>query len=208
MSSALGILENRFCLDDDEIGRFMAAMVRAVETYEWAERLEAKQAALGAPVVAHDLDRFHLSLRRSSSARTALKQWHSLSDEGRTFIEMRLRLADPPRTGFAGLVLSDPADVAVLRDAVGAARRWLGKKPGREHGAAIRELVAEVGRVYRHATGKQPGLSSSQVVAGPSYKTPFEELLLAVLAEAGAPLSLEGARSLYRSELRGKPKKG
>jgi hypothetical protein len=37
--------------------------------------------------------------------------------------------------------------------------------------------------------------------------TPFEELLLAVLGEAGAPLSVEAARSLYRSELRGKPKK-
>jgi hypothetical protein len=116
-------------------------------------------------------------------------------------------MANPPRGSLANLDLEDAADLAVLRDAVGAARRWLGEKPGRAHGPAIRELVAEVGRAYRRATGKRPGLSSAQTVAGPDYATPFEEVLVAVLKEAGMPLSLEAARSLYRSELRGKPKK-
>ena len=136
-----------------------------------------------------------------------MKHWNGLDPAGRTFIEMRLRLADPLRSGFAGMNLTDPSDLEALRDAVGRARRWLGDKPGTEHGAPIRALVAEVARVYRQATGKRPGLSSSQAVAGPTYMTPFEEVLVAVLAEAGTQLSLEAARSLYRSELRGKPKK-
>lgn len=207
MSSALGILESRFCLVDDEIGRFMAALGRAVETYEWALRVEAQRSAQGAPVVARELDRFHRSLNRTSSVRAAAKHWNELSSEGRTFIEMRLRMAEPPRTGFSGLDLSDPADFTTLRDAVGAARRWLGEKPGTEHSASTRALVREVDRVYRRATGKEPGLSSLQATAGPSYTTPFEALLLAVLAEAGTPLSVEAARSLYREELRNKSQK-
>ena len=169
--------------------------------------LEARTSQQGAPVVAHELDRFHRSLSQSARCRTSVKHWSGLSPEGRTFIEMRLQLADPPRAGFARLNLDDAEDRAARRDAVGRARPWPGDKPGTEHGAPIRALVAEVARVYRQATGKRPGLSSSQVVAGPSYLTPFEEVLVAVLAKAGTPLSLEAARSLYRSELRGKPKK-
>jgi hypothetical protein len=99
------------------------------------------------------------------------------------------------------------SDLAALGDAVGAARRWLGEKPGAEHGAPIRALVRDVARGYQQATGKRPGLSSSETVAGSSYATPFEDLLVAVLAEARKPLSLEAARGLYRSELRNKSKK-
>lgn len=187
--------------------RFAGALFRAVETYRWAKQWEARHAPEGAPVVARQLDRFHRSLGRTANLRSAAKHWAELSEDGQTFIEMRLRMADPPRSGFANLDLDDATDLAVLRDAVGAARRWLGEKPGREHGPAIRELVAEVGRAYRRATGKPPGLSSCEAVGGPSYATPFEEVLMAVLTEAGIPLNLEAARSLYRSELRGKPKK-
>lgn len=160
-----------------------------------------------APVLAHELDRFHRSLSRSAGVRAATRPWNCLDPAGQTFIEMRLRLADPPRAGFASLNLDDTEDRTARRDAVGAARRWLGDKPGAEHGAPIRALVAEVARVYRQATGKRPGLSSSQVVAGPSYMTPFEKVLVAVLAEAGTPLSLEAARSLYRNDLRNKSRK-
>jgi hypothetical protein len=139
--------------------------------------------------------------------RSAAKHWLELSNAGRTFIEMRLRMADPLKGGFKTLDLENASDLARLRDAVGAARRWLAEKPGRAHDPAIRELVAEVGRAYQRATGEPPGISSSQAAAGPSYATPFEEVLMTTLAEAGTPLTLEAARSLYRSELRGKPKK-
>lgn len=207
MPSPLAALSNRLGLQSDELDRLTGAVDRAVETYRWTKQWEARHSTDGAPAIARQLDRFHRSLGRTANLRAAAKHWAELSKDGQTFTEMRLKMADPPRAGFAELDLDNATDLAVLRDAVGAARRWLGEKPGRAHGPAIRELVAEVGRAYRRATGKPPGLSSAQTVAGPDYATPFEEVLMAVLTEAGMPLSLEAARSLYRSELRGKPKK-
>ena len=207
LSPAIGIALNRLALVSATLGFWEAALLRAVETYDAAVQVEAQTSQLGAPVVAHELDRFHRSLSRSASVQSAMKHWNGLDPAARTFIEMRLRLADPLRSSFAGLNLTDPSDLEALRDAVGGARQWLGKKPGTEHRAPIRALVAEVARVYRQATGEQPGLSSSQTVAGPSYMTPFEEVLVAVLAEAGTPLSLEAARSLYRNELLNKSRK-
>jgi hypothetical protein len=207
LSPAIGIALNRLALVSATLGFWEAALLRAVETYDAAVQVEAQTSQLGAPVVSDALDRFHRSLSRSASVQSAMKHWNGLDPAGRTFIEMRLRLADPLRSSFAGLNLKDPSDLEALRDAVGGARQWLGKKPGMEHRAPIRALVAEVARVYRQATGKRPGLSSSQAVAGPSYMTPFEKVLMAVLVEAGTPLSLEGARSLYRNELRNKSRK-
>ena len=207
LSPAIGTALNRLALVSATLGSWETALLRAVETYHAAVQVESQTSHQGAAVVGDALDRFQRSLRRSAGVRSAMKHWNGLDPAGRIFIEMRLRLADPPRSGFASLNLTDPSDLEALRDAVGRARRWLGAKPGTEHGAPIRALVAEVTRVYRQATGKRPGLSSSQAVAGPSYMTPFEKVLVAVLAEARTPLSLEGARSLYRNELRNKSRK-
>lgn len=207
MPSPLAALSNRLGLPSDEMDRLTGALDRAVETYRWAKQWEARHSTEGAPAIARQLDRFHRSLGRTANLRAATKHWAELSEDGQTFTEMRLKMADPPRAGFAELDLDNATDLAVLRDAVGAARQWLGKKPGRAHGPAIRELTAEVARLYQRATGEPPGISSSETGAGPGYMTPFEEVLMATLTEAGTPLSLDGARSLYRSELRGKPKK-
>lgn len=207
MSLPLAALQSRLGLPNDKMDRFARTLDRAIDTYRWAKHWESMQTSEGSPEVAHQLDRLHRSLGRTANLRMTAKHWAGLSEEGRTFIEMRLRMADPTLKGFTCLDLTNASDLVRLRDAVGAARRWLSAKPGREHGPAIRELVTEVARAYRRTTGKRPGLSSSAVVAGPSYATPFEEILMAVLTEAGIPLSLEAARSLYRYELRGKPKK-
>lgn len=207
MSLPLAALQNRLGLSSDAMDRFAGALDRAVETYRWAKQWEARHSTEGAPAIARQLDRFHRSLSRTANLRVAAKHWAELSKDGQTFTEMRLKMADPTLKDFKSLDLTQASNLTTLRDAVGAARRWLSAKPGREHGPAIRELVAEVGRAYRRTTGKPPGLSSYEAAAGPGYATPFEEVLVAVLTEAGMPLSLEAARSLYRSELRGKPKK-
>lgn len=189
------------------VGFWEVILLQAIATYHFAKEWEAKRSGQGVLVVARRLDSFHRSLRRTANLRATMKHWAGLSSEGRTFIEMRLRLGVPSHQSFADLDLESTSDLAVLRDAVGAARRWLGEKPGAEHGAPIRALVRDVARVYQQATGKRPGLSSLETVAGSSYATPFEDLLVAVLAEARKPLSLEAARGLYRSELRNKSKK-
>jgi hypothetical protein len=197
----------RLVLVSGRSGFWETAFLRAVEAYHAAVEVEARTAHQGAAVVGDALDRFHRSLSRSAGVRSAMKHWIGLDPAGRAIIEMRLRLAGSARSDPTSLNLTDPSDVAALRAAVRAARRWLGEKPGAEHGAPIRALVVEVARVYRQSTGTRPGLFSSQAVAGPSYMTPFEEVLMAVLAEAGTPLRLESARSLYRDELRNKSKK-
>lgn len=207
MPLPLAALQNRLGLQSDAMDRLAGALDRAIETYRWAKQWDARHAPEGAPVVTRQLDRFHRSLSRAATIRTAAKHWAELSEDGRTFTEMRLRMADPTLKDFKSLDLTQASNLTTLRDAVGAARRWLSAKHGREHGPAIRELVTGVARAYRQATGKQPGLSSYEATAGPGYATPFEEVLVAVLTEAGMPLSLEAARSLYRSEQRGKPKK-
>jgi hypothetical protein len=189
------------------VGFWEVILLQAVATYHFAKEWEAKRSGQGVLIVARRLDSFHRSLSRTANLRATMKHWAGLSSEGRTFIEMRLRLGGPSHQSFEDLDLENMSDLAALRDAVGAARRWLGEKPGAEHGAPIRALVRDVARVYQQATGKRPGLSSLETVAGSSYATPFEDLLVAVLAEAGTPLSLEAARGLYRSELRNKSKK-
>jgi hypothetical protein len=189
------------------VGFWVVILLQAVATYHFAKEWEAKRSGQGVLIVARRLDSFHRSLSRTANLRATMKHWAGLSSEGRTFIEMRLRLGGPSHQSFEDLDLENTSDLAALRDAVGAARRWLGEKPGAEHGAPIRALVRDVARVYQQATGKRPGLSSLETVAGSSYATPFEDLLVAVLAEAGTPLSLEAARGLYRSELRNKSKK-
>jgi hypothetical protein len=189
------------------VGFWEVMLLQAVATYHFAKEWEAKRSGQGVQVVARRLDSFHRSLSRTANLRATMKHWAGLSSEGRTFIEMRLRLGAPSHQSFEDLDLENMSDLAALRDAVGAARRWLGEKPGAEHGAPIRALVRDVARVYQQATGKRPGLSSLETVAGSSYATPFEDLLVAVLAEARKPLSLEAARGLYRSELRNKSKK-
>lgn len=198
---------SRCAVTSGTVGLWERSLIGAVQSYRSATALEGDLAALGAAAVARRLDSFHRSLSRTANLRATMKHWAGLSSEGRTFIEMQLRLGGPSHQSFADLDLESTSDLAALRDAVGAARRWLGEKPGAEHGAPIRALVRDVARVYQQATGKRPGLSSSETVAGSSYATPFEDLLVAVLAEARKPLSLEAARGLYRSELRNKSKK-
>ncbi len=198
---------SRCAVTSGTLGLWERLLLGTVQSYRSATAVEGDMVALGAAAVAGDLDSFHRSLSRTANLRATMKHWAGLSSEGRTFIEMHLRLGGPSHQSFADLDLESTSDLAALRDAVGAARRWLGEKPGAEHGAPIRALVRDVARVYQQATGKRPGLSSLETVAGSSYATPFEDLLVAVLAEARKPLSLEAARGLYRSELRGKPKK-
>lgn len=197
---------SRCAIVNGNLGLWESLLLSAVARYQANVVLERDVVGLGAGLVARQLDSFQRSLSRSASLRSTLKHWARLSTEGRIFVEMRLRSQVPPIQGFDELDLQNRSDLMALRDAVKAARHWLSDKPGKEHGAPVRMLVRDVARVYHQATRKRPGLSSSEAVAGSSYKTPFEELLVAVLSEAGTPLSLEAARSLFRSELRNKPK--
>lgn len=191
----------------DRIGFWEVRLREAIDRFRADEERHRSRHEKGVPVVARELDLFHRSLSRSASTTINRKRLVDLSAEARVFLEMRLRLAGGPSKDLASLDLADPQVREELLGAAAAARLWLSDKPGAQHGAPIRMLVRDVALVYHRATGKRPGLTSSGTVTGPSYATPFEDLLVAVLTEAGTPLSLEASRSLYRSELRDKPKK-
>ena len=197
----------RCCVPVQEIGPWSVWLASAVEQYHFDLKREASEAKGGAPLVAKALDAFHRSLRRSNDPKVAAKRVAQLSAEARTFITMRLRLQRPPIDEIDAVNLGNPADVDALVAAAGDARSWLGGKPGSEHKPALRSLVRRVASVYAQSTGKAPGISSSQTTLGPGYMTPFEELLSAVLVEAGASRSPEAIRSLYRAMERGKGKK-
>ena len=108
---------------------------------------------------------------------------------------------------FDDLTLDNPEHQELLRNAIGKARQWFHNKRGTEHGPAVRLLVRSVATIYEHAAGKKPGAGSASAVAGPSYSTPFEDLLWATLQMAGLKITLQGTRDLFRSELKNKFKK-
>lgn len=180
---------------------------RAVERYELAIAREDEERSRGAPTVAKELNAFHRSLSRSPAPSVAAERIAQLSAEAKIFTQMQLQRQATSASSFEHLNLSDPSDVAALASAAGAARSWLGAKPGTEHSFALRDLVKSVSAIYGDITGKAPGITSSQTTSGPDYVTPFEEVLSATLAEAGIVRSPEAVRSLYRALERGKPKK-
>ena len=108
---------------------------------------------------------------------------------------------------YDDLTLDNPEHQEFLRNAIGKARRWFYNKRGVEHGPAVRLLVRSVATIYEHAAGKKPGAGSASAVAGPSYSTPFEDLLWATLQMAGLKITIKGTRDLFRSELKNKFKK-
>ena len=90
----------------------------------------------------------------------------------------------------------------MFRSAIGKARRWFYNKRGVEHGPAVRLLVRDVATIYKHATGKKPGAGSASAVVGPSYSTPFEDLLWATLQMAGLKITLQGTVTFFGRNLR------
>jgi hypothetical protein len=108
---------------------------------------------------------------------------------------------------FDDLTLDNLKHQELLRNATGKARQWFYNKRGSEHGPVARLLVRRVANIYQHATGKKRGAGSTNAVVGPSYSTPFEDLLLATLEQAVITITLQGARDLCRSELKNKFKK-
>lgn len=194
-------------LSKDGALRWSVRVGNAIATARFAEQKIVHESGVGAVQLTAELDRFHKSLTRGPKASTIIRRWKALSDTAKIFVEFDLNLDQPNCHGFAGLELSSAAHVKNLTDAVGRARRWGHRKSGTEHGPAIRGLVRDIALIYKQATGKRLGVSSSNTTIGPNYSTPFETLVSASLKAYGEGLSIEGVRSLIRSELFKKTKK-
>jgi hypothetical protein len=179
----------------------------AIKEYNHAHIRDQQQASLGSRKVYYELDQFHRSLSRKPRPATIIRNWNCLHEAGRIFTEINLKINSDVVESFHDLSFGNPKDRELLRSAVGKARRWFYNKRGVEHGPTVRLLVRNVAIIYEHATKKKPGAGSASAVVGPSYSTPFEDLLWATLQMAGVEITLQGARDLFRSELQNKFKK-
>jgi hypothetical protein len=192
------------------VGLWEIRLLGEIERYCLTKYDDQPDAAHGDARIKGQINGLHRSLKRSIRATALQKHWDNLDPVGKIFVNMKLRMAEGPDTRVEDLDFADPVDRKKLETAAAAARKWLGDKPGSEHSSEIRALAAAVASVYRIATQKEPGISSTGTAAGPNYATPFENLLVEVMTEAGEPMSIEAARNMYRSRChnrRPKPKK-
>ena len=204
---ALTLALERIGLNKQQQGFSGVRIEEAIEIYNNALHLDQKQEPLGSRKVYYELDHFHRSLSRKPRPTTIIRNWKRLHEAGQIFTEINLKINSDVVKSFDDLTLDNPEHQELLRSAIGKARRWFYNKRGVEHGPAVRLLVRDVATIYKHATGKKPGAGSASAVVGPSYSTPFEDLLWATLQMAGVEITLQGTRDLFRSELKNKFKK-
>ena len=197
----------RIGLNNQQQDFWSVQIERAIESYNYALSSDHRQASLGSRKVYRELDYFHRSLSRKPRPTTIIRNWKRLHEAGQIFIEINLKIDSDVVKSFDDLTLDNPEHQELLRSAIGKARRWFYNKRGVEHGPAVRLLVRDVATIYKHATGKKPGAGSASAVVGPSYSSPFEDLLWATLQMAGLKITLQGTRDLFRSELKNKFKK-
>jgi len=197
----------RIGLNNQQQNFWSVQIERAIESYNYALSSDHRQASLGSRKVYRELDHFHRSLSRKPRPTTIIRNWKCLHEAGQIFTEINLKIDSDVLKSFDDLTLDNPEHQELLRSAIGKARRWFYNKRGVEHGPAVRLLVRDVATIYKHATGKKPGAGSASAVVGPSYSTPFEELLWSTLQMAGVEITLQGTRDLFRSELKNKFKK-
>ena len=197
----------RIGLNNQQQDFWSVQIERAIESYNHALRCDQQQSSLGSREVYYELDHFHRSISRKPRPATIIRNWKRLHEAGQIFTEINLKIDSDVVKSFDDLTLDNPEHQELLRSAIGKARRWFYNKRGVEHGPAVRLLVRDVATIYKHATGKKPGAGSASAVMGPSYSTPFEDLLWATLQMAGVEITLQGTRDLFRSELKNKFKK-
>ena len=197
----------RISLDEKQQSFWEVQIEHTLNTYNHNHNFDQRQASLGSRKVYYELDHFHRSLSRKPRPQTIIRNWKRLHEAGQIFTEINLKIESDMVKSFDDLTLDNPEHQELFRSAIGKARRWFYNKRGVEHGPAVRLLVRDVATIYKHATGKKPGAGSASAVVGPSYSTPFEDLLWATLQMAGVEITLQGTRDLFRSELKNKFKK-
>ncbi len=126
------------------VGTWEVQLLAAVERARVARARDETEGARGIVEVKAQLDSFFKALDRGPvpGAGAILKHWEGLEAAGRLFVEQELARLIPKVSGFDGLDLA--VDAPKLRDAIGAARRKFGGKPGRQTPMALRDLVMAV----------------------------------------------------------------
>ena len=178
---------------------------KAICNFKQAADLEKNRKPSETQYIALQIQNFSRSIKRQPKTSTLLKRWQQLPSEAHIFINFQLKSVSKQFIDFGDLDLSVDADQQLLLDATGRTKKWLQKKRGYSHDYPTVDLVRAISHIYESTTGKKPGLSSKEDTRDPDYMTPFEKVLMASLSSAGIGITLDGARSLYRSIAQNKP---
>jgi hypothetical protein len=197
-------------LDHLEIGQsqkdlWMVRIGEAICNFKHAVELDKNSAPSKLQYLALQIQNFSRSIKRQPKTSTLLKRWQQLPSEAHIFINFQLKSVSKRFIDFEDLDLTVDADQLLLLEATNRAKKWVQKKRGYSHDYPTLDLVRAMSHIYQSATGKKPGLSSKEDTRDPNYMTPFEKVLMAALSSAGIGITLDGARSLYRSIAQNKP---
>ena len=197
-------------LDHLEIGQsqkdlWMVRIGEAICNFKHAVELEKNRKPSETQYLALQIQNFSRSIKRQPKTSTLLKRWQQLPSEAHIFINFQLKSVSKRFIDFGDLDLSVDADQQILFKATNRAKKWVQKKRGYFHDYPTLDLVRAISHIYQSATGKKPGLSSKEYSRDPDYMTPFEKVLMPSLSSAGIEITLDGARSLYRSTAQNKP---
>lgn len=187
-----------------KIGFWEVQLENAIKRAEFLDDFDAEQVSKEKQVTRSELSNFERGVRAGTRASILQKRFASLSNPTIDILNSQIAMTKKEHANFADLSLDVLAERNVLHEALKRSKACLNNKRGAEHSAGTHELVFSLTAIYKQITEKEPTLSSGAATLPKDYKTPFEDLLLAALkhadveAIAGNPITLSGARDLFR----------
>ena len=92
------------------IGLWETTLLSEIERYRLTKDRDQTDAARGAARTKVQINGLHRSLKRSTRASAAQKQWDALDPAGKVFVNMKLRVAEGSDISVADLDFADPID--------------------------------------------------------------------------------------------------
>ena len=172
-------------------------LANAIKRAEFLDDFDAKQVSKEKQATISELSNFERSVRAGTRSLLLRKRFANLSQSTTEIINSQLSIRSNDRVNFEDLDLDKEDQRQVLRDAINGSKKWLHETRGILHGVKATEIVNATVVIYKQITGKEPGVSSTSTTSGKNYTTPFEQLLIASLNNAGVAISAQGARALY-----------
>lgn len=172
-------------------------LANAIKRAEFLDDFDAKQVSKEKQATISELSNFERSVRAGTRSLLLRKRFANLSQSTTEIINSQLSIRSNDRVNFEDLDLDKEDQRQVLRDAINGSKKWLHETRGLLHGVKATEIVNATVVIYKQITGKEPGVSSTSTTSGKNYTTPFEQLLIASLNNAGVAISAQGARALY-----------
>jgi len=180
-----------------KVGFWEVQLESAIKRAEFLDDFDAEQVSKEKQVTRSELSNFERAIRAGTRALLLRKRFANLSQPTTEIINSQLSIKLNNRVNFKDLDLDKDDQRQTLRNAINGSKKWLHEARGLLHGVKATEIVHATVVIYKQITGKEPGVSSTSTTSGKNYTTPFEQLLIASLNNAGVAISAQGARALY-----------